>query len=90
VTRDLSIVVDSGLSYAAVDDCLGRLDIPRMTSHRLFDLFESEKLGRGLKSMALSFHFRDEAKTLTDEEVDAMMNRIIATFDDELKATVRR
>ena len=90
VVRDLSIVVDSGLPYAAVEGSIRNLEIPRLTSHRLFDLFESEKLGKGLKSMALSLHFRDDTKTLTDEEVDGMMNRIIATFEDELKATVRR
>jgi phenylalanyl-tRNA synthetase beta chain len=90
VTRDLAILVKSDLPYSAVEESILGVDIPRMTGHRLFDVFESEKLGPGLKSMAMSFHFRDDSKTLTDEEVDGMMSRIIATFEGELKATVRR
>jgi len=90
VTRDLSIVVESGLPYSAVEASLKKVDDPLLTSHSLFDLFESEKLGKGMKSMALSFDFRDEGKTLTDEEVEGLMNRIIAVFERELKATVRR
>lgn len=90
VARDLAIVIESGLPYSEVEECLRRLDIPRLRSHSLFDLFESDRLGKGMKSMALNFQFRDEAKTLTDEEVEGMMKTIIAAFERELKATVRR
>ena len=40
--------------------------------------------------MAMSFSFLDDEKTLTDEEVDGMMKRIILTFEKELGAQVRR
>lgn len=89
VSRDLSIVVDRSVPYASVDNIVRGLKIPRLTGHRLFDVFESEKLGQGLKSMAISFSFRDEGRTLTDEEVDAMMGDIVSALERELKATVR-
>jgi phenylalanyl-tRNA synthetase beta chain len=43
-----------------------------------------------MKSMAMSFNFRDDEKTLTDQEVDGMMQRIIQSFEKSLSAQIRR
>jgi Phenylalanyl-tRNA synthetase beta subunit len=56
----------------------------------LFDVFESEKLGQGKKSMAISFTFLDKEKTLTDREIDEMMSKIMTTMEKELGAEIRR
>jgi phenylalanyl-tRNA synthetase beta chain len=56
---------------------------------QLFDVFESEKLGEGRKSMAVSFTFLDEEKTLTDKEIDNWMQKIMQTLEKELGAQVR-
>ena len=56
----------------------------------MFDVFESEKLGVNKKSMAINFTFQDEEKTLTDREIDSMMNTIIASYEKELNAEVRK
>ena len=56
----------------------------------MFDIFESEKIGAGKKSMAISFTFLDEEKTLTDKEIDGMMNKIIGTYEKELGAEIRK
>ena len=57
---------------------------------QLFDVFESEKLGAGKKSMAVSFTFSDDTKTLTDTEIDAMMNKLIQCFEKEILAEIRK
>ena len=57
---------------------------------QLFDVFESEKLGAGKKSFAVSFTFLDEEKTLTDKEIDGMMSRIMTTMEKELSAEIRK
>jgi phenylalanyl-tRNA synthetase beta chain len=57
---------------------------------RLFDIFESEKLGSGKKSLAVSFTFIDEEKTLTDKEIDGWMNKIMNSFEKELQAEIRK
>ena len=64
--------------------------MPKLTQTKLFDVFESEKLGAGKKSMAMSFTFQDEEKTLTDKDVDEMMQKIIVTFEKELNAEIRK
>ena len=89
-TRDLSIVVDKAIRYEAVEKVTFGVKITKLKSVNLFDVFESEKLGSGKKSMAVSFTFLDEEKTMTDKEIDAMMAKIILTYEKELNAEVRK
>jgi phenylalanyl-tRNA synthetase beta chain len=90
VHRDLAVVVDRGLAWGRVSEALHTASMARLRGFELFDVFESDKLGQGKKSMAVSFQFRDEEKTLTDQEVDQMMQKIIRIFEKDLEAQVRR
>ena len=90
VQRDLSVVVDASLSYDTVESALQKLALPRLTHTRLFDVFESEKLGTNKKSFAISFFFSDEDKTLTDKEVDEMMAAIISQLVKVVQAEIRK
>ena len=89
-TRDLAIVVDKSLPYEAVEKCTYATRISKLKSINLFDIFESEKLGANKKSMAVSFSFLDEEKTMTDKEIDAMMAKIISAYEKELNAEIRK
>lgn len=89
VSRDLAIVVDKSLPYARVRAVTDALRIPRLKAYGLFDVYESERLGHDRKSLAISFSFRDDDATLTDAEVEAMMERIVRTYRKELEAQVR-
>jgi len=53
-------------------------------------VFESEKLGIDKKAFAISFTFLDSEKTLTDKETDALMNKIIVSFETRLNAEIRK
>lgn len=90
VTRDLAFVVERHLPYEQIKSVTEGLKLARLRSFNLFDIFESEKLGAGLKSMAMSFTFLDEEKTMTDTEVEAMVQQIKSTFEKDLGAQVRR
>jgi phenylalanyl-tRNA synthetase beta chain len=90
VQRDLAIVVDKSLKYEQVEKAALGARINKLTSINLFDVFESEKLGTNKKSMAVSFTFLDEEKTMTDKDIDGMMGRIIACFEKELNAEIRK
>jgi phenylalanyl-tRNA synthetase beta chain len=90
VQRDLAIVVSKNLQYEKVEAALKNIKLPKLQHMSLFDIFESEKLGASKKSMAISFTFLDEEKTLTDKEIDAMMAKIIVSFENELQAEVRK
>jgi phenylalanyl-tRNA synthetase beta chain len=90
VQRDLAIVVDKKLAYEEVEKATWGARINKLASVKLFDIFESEKLGAGKKSMAVSFTFSDEEKTMTDKDIDGMMNKIISQYEKELSAEIRR
>lgn len=90
VNRDLAIIVNKSLPFEAVQKATAAAKISKLTSIGLFDIFESEKIGADKKSMAISFTFSDEEKTLTDKEIDSMMNRIIGSYEKELGAEIRK
>ena len=90
VERDLSIVVDKSVQYDEIKKATHASKIGKLQSVNLFDVFESEKLGINKKAMAVSFSFLDEEKTLTDKEIDAMMGKIIAVYEKELNAEIRK
>ena len=90
VERDLAIVVSKDVKYEAIKGQLDKLRLNKLQHIRLFDVFESEKLGADKKSMAVNFTFLDEEKTLTDKEIDTWMNKIMTTLEKELGAEIRK
>jgi phenylalanyl-tRNA synthetase beta chain len=90
VMRDISMVVPKQLAYAEVENSVNKLKLSKLQEVKLFDIFESEKLGTDKKSIAVSFTFLDEEKTLTDKEIDGWMSKIMATLETELNAEIRK
>ncbi|MBK7882803.1 MAG: phenylalanine--tRNA ligase subunit beta [Chitinophagaceae bacterium] len=88
--RDLSVVVDKSIRYKQIEKATSMAKINKLASINLFDIFESEKLGASKKSMAINYTFVDEEKTLTDKDIDTMMAKIIATYEKELSAEIRK
>ena len=87
--RDLALVVDKSLSYNKIAAIAQQQKWPSFQGYELFDIFESEKIGADKKSLALSFTFQLSDRTMTDEEVDGMMQTLIKTFEKEIGASIR-
>jgi phenylalanyl-tRNA synthetase beta chain len=90
VYRDLAMVVDKELTYEAVEKTIRNTRLDKLQEVKLFDIFTSEKLGQGKKSLAVSFTFLDEEKTLTDKEIETMVSRIISALEKEVQAEIRK
>jgi phenylalanyl-tRNA synthetase beta chain len=90
VTRDLALVVDRTITYRQLEKVIQQTKPAKLQSMRLFDVFESDKLGTNKKSMAVSFTFADDTKTLTDKEIDSMMQKLIGGFEKEIQAEIRK
>ncbi len=88
--RDLALVVNRNTTYGMIEAVVKKLNIPRLSGLRLFDVFESDKLGEGKKSMAISFTFTDEEKTLTDKEADSMVAKLVQALEKEVGAEIRK
>ncbi len=90
VQRDLALILDKSITYAAIEKTIDKNKIQALKSTKLFDIFESEKLGKEKRSMAVNFTFSDDTKTLEDADTETMMNKIISSLEKELNATVRK
>ena len=90
VERDLAMVVPKNMTYGEIPEQIKKLRIQQLQDVRLFDVFESEKLGKDKKSLAVNFTFLDEEKTLTDKEIDGWMNKIMAALENTLGAEIRK
>lgn len=90
VQRDLAMVVQKNISYSFIEQAVQQIKNNKLQGIRLFDIFESEKLGANKKSVAINFTFVDEEKTLTDKDIDAMMIQIISVLEKELLAEIRK
>lgn len=90
VHRDLAMIVPKALPYAEVEATVKKTRIDKLQDIQLFDIFESGKIGADKKSLAVSFTFLDEEKTLTDKEIDGMMNKIMTALEKDLQAEIRK
>jgi phenylalanyl-tRNA synthetase beta chain len=90
VQRDIAMIVSKQLKYEEVEKAVQKIKLDKLQAIKLFDIFESEKLGVGKKSMAINFTFLDEEKTLTDKEIDGWMNKIMTSLEKELQAEIRK
>lgn len=89
VYRDLSLVLDKQVTYNEVERITNNLNISALQSYGLFDIFESEKLGKDKKSFALNYMFQLPDRTLTDKEIDKSMTKLIEAYTKQLQAQIR-
>ena len=89
VQRDLAIVLDTDVTYKQVEEITEQLRLDALQSFSLFDVFESEKLGKGKKSYALSYIFQLQDRTLTDADTEQLMKKLMDVYKNKLSAQIR-
>ena len=90
VYRDLAMIVPRKTKYEEVEKAVQKLRVNYLQGVKLFDVFESDKLGEDKKSMAINLTFLNKEKTLTDREIDEMMNTIMMALEKDLNAEIRK
>lgn len=89
VYEDLAIVVDQAVPAARVRHVIERSGAPLVRSAVLFDVYRGAQVGTGKKSLAYRLTYQAEDRTLTDEVVADVRNRIVRELERELDATLR-
>jgi len=89
VKRDLALLLDRSIKFAQIRDIALRTEKNIIHDINLFDVYESESIGKNKKSYAVSFILRDDLKTMTDKNIDKIMNNLIKAFENELGAQIR-
>ena len=96
VERDIAIVVDEDIEVGAIEQSITKKSKRLLKGKKgleeikLFDIYRDEKLGKGKKSIAYSLIFRDKQKSLSDEEVNPVMEEIIKELEEKFGATLRK
>ena len=89
VRRDLSMILEKSVRYSDIRKIALNVENKLLQKINLFDVYEGESIEQGKKSYAVSFLLRDENKTLTDAEIDNVMNKIAHSLVQELGAQIR-
>ncbi|MET8287228.1 phenylalanine--tRNA ligase subunit beta [Streptomyces sp. NPDC048448] len=88
-TQDVALVVDQGVPHAEVEAALREGAGGLLESIRLFDVYESEQLGEGKKSLAYALRFRAADRTLTVDEASAARDAAVALAGERAGAVLR-
>ena len=89
VIEDIAVIVDENLPAVDVEKMIWEAGGKILVRVNLFDIFQSEQIGKGKKSLAYRLTYQSYEKTLTDEEASTIRNRIVRRLEKELGAKLR-
>jgi len=89
VVRDLALLIDRSVPMSGIEQSIREVSIPELVDFRLFDLYAGKELPEEKHSLALSLRYRAADRTLTDEEINAMHERIVIKLTQEFSAEIR-
>ena len=90
VERDIAIIVDEKVEVGQIEKIITKKAKKLLEKMKLFDIYRNEKLGENKKSVAYSLIFRDKNRTLSDEEINGVMETIIGELQKTLNAELRK
>lgn len=90
VRRDLSMLVDTAVTFDNLKTIAFKTEKKLLKNVQVFDVYKGDKLPEGKKSYALNFTLQDEEQTLTDKQIDAVMQKIISNLAQTAKAEIRK
>ena len=89
VRRDIAVIVNRETPSAAVLDTARASAGAALADARIFDVYEGDGVAENAKSLAIGLTFRDQSRTLTDEEINEFLSQIIKSLGEKLGATLR-
>ena len=89
VRRDLAVVVAKSVPAASVLELVEAQAGPGLSHTVVFDTYQGDGIGEDEKSLALGLTFRDQSRTLTDDEISAALAQVVDSLEKELGARLR-
>jgi phenylalanyl-tRNA synthetase beta chain len=89
VSRDLALLVDTTVEFAQIEQVARQAEKKLLKSVELFDVYEGKNLPAGKKSYAVNFILQDDERTMNDKQIDAIMQKLIASLKKQLSAELR-
>ena len=89
VRRDLSLLIDKNISFSELESIAKSIKCNILKDINLFDVYTGDKLPENKKSYSLSFIFEDNSKTLTDIQIDKIIDKLIKEYKKGVSAEIR-
>ncbi|HET9694670.1 MAG TPA: phenylalanine--tRNA ligase subunit beta [Steroidobacteraceae bacterium] len=89
VRRDLAVLVDESVAVQALLDCIHDAAGAALRETIVFDIYRGAGIETGRKSVAIGLNLQDVSRTLTDDETDAIVARVVSDLERECSATIR-
>lgn len=90
VDRDVALLVPRDVAVARVESLIASEGGAMLRGWNLFDVYEGKQIPEGMRSVAYTLTFQADDRTLTDEEIAEVYERITRRLEEELGVTVRR
>lgn len=89
LTRDLALVADKSVAAADIEAAIAKRAKSLLAGIDLFDVYEGDKIATGKRSLAYNLKFSAADRTLKDEEVNQMIEKILGDLNAKLGVTIR-
>ncbi len=89
VRRDLALLIDQMIQFEQLEQLAYQAEKNILKDVNLFDVYQGDKLPTGKKSYALSFILQDENATLTDKQIEKIMEKLMKTYQEKVGAEIR-
>ncbi|MEF9987617.1 MAG: phenylalanine--tRNA ligase subunit beta, partial [Christensenella sp.] len=88
-TRDIAVIVDTDVGAGDMADAVYAAGGKRVERVELFDVFSGAQIGEGKKSVAYAITMRSAEGTMTDEEANSVMKKVLKTLEQSFGAQLR-
>lgn len=87
--RDIAVLVDASIPVATLIGCIKSLDIPELIDLRVFDLYKGQDDSSNEHSVAMTLFIQSRDKTLDDQGIQSVVDRVVETLHQTYKAVLR-
>lgn len=90
VSRDLNLIIDESVHYSDIEKIIKKTAGKYLQKINMTDVYKGKPLEEGQKSYTFNIILYDSEKTMTDKQIDFIMQKLISTFESELVAVIRK
>lgn len=90
VRRDLSLVIDKAITFDQISEISRKTERKYLTDMFVFDVYEGKPLDENKKSYSIAFMLYDTEKTMSDKQIDSIMEKLMLNFEKEIGASIRK
>ena len=89
MSRDIALVVDENMTVGEIEDVIKHAGAEILKGVKLFDIYRGKQIGEGKKSVAFALTYRNNDRTLTDEDVQAAHSKVLDALKEKLDINLR-